>query len=64
MKRKTEDKYALPLMGDNNIPVFDSRNKTEIFFGRKHLFISLSGTSSSCVLVIMSENDWYISSIV
>jgi hypothetical protein len=27
-------------------------------------FISLSGTSSSCVLVIMSENDWYISSIV
>ena len=37
MKRKTEDKYALPLMGDNNIPVFDSRNKTDIFFGRKHL---------------------------
>jgi hypothetical protein len=27
-------------------------------------FISLSGTSSSCVLAIMSENDWYISSIV
>lgn len=37
MTRKTEDKSVLPVMGDNNIPVFDSRNKTEmlreIFFG-------------------------------
>jgi hypothetical protein len=41
MTRKTEDKSVLPLMGDNNIPVFDSRNKTEmlrgIFYGGKHL---------------------------
>jgi hypothetical protein len=41
MTRKTEDKSVLPLMGDNNIPVFDSRNKTEmlreIFFGGKHI---------------------------
>jgi hypothetical protein len=41
MTRKTEDKSVLPLMGDNNIPVFDSRNKTEMlremFFGGKHL---------------------------
>ena len=37
MTGKTEDKSVLPVMGDNNIPVFDSRNKTEmlreIFFG-------------------------------
>ena len=30
MTRKTEDKSFLPLMGDNNIPVFDSRNKMEM----------------------------------
>ena len=41
MTGKTEDKSFLPLMGDNNIPVFDSRNKMEmlreIFYGGKHL---------------------------
>ena len=40
MTRKTEEKSVLPLMGDNNIPVFDSRNNTEIL--RK---FSLEGTT-------------------
>ena len=66
MTRKTEDKSVLPLMGDNNIPVFDSRNKTEmlreIFFGGKHLkhdsFFKNAGENFIKAMEVMMNIGW------
>ena len=66
MTRKTEDKSVLPLMGDNNIPVFDSRNKTEMlremFFGGKHLkhdsFFKNAGENFIKAMEVMMNIGW------